>query len=236
MNEKSTDEILRILMMINGENLRLHFSTGIDSLATWLTVRDAGFKVVPIYFYLVPELVFVERTIAYYEDFFQMEIIRLPHPVLEKRLHCCDWQDAIGYMAWYYVDWPSRESFHEIGEHYMKEIGLPDKWTVIGVRAADSLSRRMVMKKHGELRQKEKVAFPLAWWKKRDVDSCLMRHGVKKSVDYELFGRSFDGLDYRFLNPISQRFPDDYKKILEWFPFTEAELLRGEWFDGRYQI
>lgn len=45
-------------------------------------------------------------------------------------------------------------------------------------------------------------------------------------VDYKLFGRTFDGIDYRFLKPIKENFPRDYEKIITWFPLAELELFR----------
>lgn len=225
----NTTEILERLRE-QGDCVRLHFSCGKDSLATWLVLRDAGFRVVPMYFYLVPDLAFVERSLAMYEDFFGVEIVRMPHPIFEKRLACCDLQDAFGYRQMYSLDWPSGEEFDKLGEHYMREIGEPDRWICIGVRAWDSLSRRMVMQKCGELRPKNRTAFPLAWWKKADVDVCIAKHGAPIADDYKIFGRSFDGLDYRFVHKIKTNWPEDYSRIIDWFPMVDAELLRGEWF------
>ena len=52
--------------------------------------------------------------------------------------------------------------------------------------------------------------------------------GLKLSPEYRLFGRSFDGLDYRFLRPIRDHYPADYDRIREFFPLVEAELHRYE--------
>ena len=51
-------------------------------------------------------------------------------------------------------------------------------------------------------------------------------------VDYEMFGRSFDGIDYRFISPIKERFPDDYARILEWFPMAGWVMRNGFSFNG----
>ncbi len=58
----------------------LSFSAGKDSLAAWLLLRELGFDVVPVYKWLVPGLLFVERSLAYYESFFGTRIRRYPHP------------------------------------------------------------------------------------------------------------------------------------------------------------
>jgi 3'-phosphoadenosine 5'-phosphosulfate sulfotransferase (PAPS reductase)/FAD synthetase len=227
---RTTEEILAELREAGGETVALSFSTGRDSLATWLAMRDAGFRCVPIYFYLVPELEFVERTLAMYEDFFATPIVRLPHPVLEKRLHCCDYQDPAGYRTMYKLNWPAGKDYDELTNVYLREIGMAGAYTVLGVRAFDSVMRRFVMARFGEVRRKKRKAFPLAWWSKREVEDCIVGHGAPKSIDYELFGRSFDGLSYRYLKPIAEKLPNDYRRILTWFPLVEAELMRGEIF------
>lgn len=45
------------------------FSTGKDSIAAWLQMRRYFKRIVPYYCYSVPNLGFVERSLAYYEDF-----------------------------------------------------------------------------------------------------------------------------------------------------------------------
>lgn len=224
----TTAQVIAELKTLSPRAIRLNFSTGEDSLALWLALRGCKLKIVPIYFYIVPELAFVERTLSMYEDFFGQPIARLPHPLLERLLNRCDLQDPIGYLTLYDLDWPQGESFDEIGEHYMRELDFPNCWTCVGVRAWDSINRRMVMRKHGELRPKHRLAFPIAWHRQADVTAAISDSGAPISEDYKVFGRSFDGLDYRFLKPIRDHYPDDFARILTWFPLAEAEILRGE--------
>ena len=56
--------------------------------------------------------------------------------------------------------------------------------------------------------------------------ACIEGAGVDLPVDYEWFGRSFDGIDYRFTKPLSEHAPDDFKRLLEWFPLAELEIFR----------
>jgi hypothetical protein len=50
--------------------------------------------------------------------------------------------------------------------------------------------------------------------------------GIALPVDYEWFGRSFDGIDYRFIEPLSRHAAEDYRRVLDWFPLAELELMR----------
>ena len=77
------------------------------------------------------------------------------------------------------------------------------------------------------------VFVPYAWPRDYELtcDNDVVAIGhydndVKLPIDYEMFGKSFDGLDYRFLKPIKERFPEDYAKIKEFFPLIDLEILR----------
>jgi len=55
---------------------------------------------------------------------------------------------------------------------------------------------------------------------------CDRQGGLKLSGEYEWMKRSFDGINVGYLVPIKKNAPEDYKNILEWFPFIEAEAWR----------
>ena len=76
---------------------------------------------------------------------------------------------------------------------------------------ADSPMRRIGIKTHGAINHNDKRFYPVYDWNKERLLNEIDAAGVKLPVDYELFGRTFDGLDYRFLKPISERFPEDYE-------------------------
>jgi len=58
---------------------------------------------------------------------------------------------------------------------------------------------------------------------------CRPSHiGLKLSGEYEWLKRSFDGIHVGYLVPIKRNAPDEYKRILERFPFVEAEVWRHE--------
>jgi hypothetical protein len=59
----------------------------------------------------------------------------------------------------------------------------------------------------------------------RLVDS-IHHSGIKLPVDYQMWGHSFFELMPEFLVSIREHFPDDYRKILDWFPLAEAEMFR----------
>ena len=56
--------------------------------------------------------------------------------------------------------------------------------------------------------------------------NSLERNNIELPIDYQLFGRSFDGINIQYLYPIYRHFPEDYRKICKWFPLAELEIMR----------
>lgn len=46
-----------------------------------------------------------------------------------------------------------------------------------------------------------------------------------------MFGRSFDGLDKRFMEPLKENRPQDFEIIKKWFPFVEADIYGWHYFN-----
>jgi hypothetical protein len=210
-----------------GQTVLLAFSRGKDSIAAWLALRDAGVRVVPYHLFLVPGLEWVAESLAYYEDWFGTPILNLPHPSLYRWLanfvfqppERCRVIEAARIVVPTYGDVNAM-----IREHYQ----LPaDTWVCDGVRAADSPNRRTTIRSHGPVNEGRRT-LKIVWdWRKQHVMDAISIAGVELPADYAWFGRSFDGVDRRFLEPIRRHAPADYARILEWFPLADVELHRA---------
>ena len=206
----------------------LAFSTGKDAVATWLAIRDHFEEVIPYYLYLVPGLEFVEESISYYEKFFGQKIIQLPHPSLHRWLNNYIFQPPERCAVIEQAALPNFD-YTDVQRILVKQLGLQkDMLVADGVRAADSPMRRIAISTHGTISYKQFRYHPVWDWKSADLVACFRKHNVKLTIDYQLFGRSFDGLDLRFLLPLKKHRPRDYQKILEWFPLAELEIFRWE--------
>lgn len=212
----------------------LAFSTGKDSIAAWLQLRKYFKKIVPYYCYVVPKLGFVERSLEYYEEFFGCHIYRLPHRSMYRFLRYMIFQPPEHVTKIEALDLPGEEYDDTmIGDIIRNCAGLSEcVYTATGVRAADSPMRRLAMQTHGPINHNGKRFYPVYDWKKADLIAEIDKAGIKLPVDYQLFGRTFDGLDYRFLKPIKETFPEDYEKIIAWYPLAELELFRRGERDG----
>ena len=221
---------LRQQLAAEDRSVLLSFSRGKDSLAAWLALRDAGATVIPYHLHLVPGLEFVRESLAYYTDWFGCEtpILDLPHPSLYRWLTNFTYTPPERCPVIEAARLP-RYTYEHVNAAVRDHFGLPeDTWVCDGVRAADSPNRRMALKSHGPINANMRTQKVVWDWRKADVMGAIERVGVQLPPDYLWFGRSFDGLDRRFVSKLKTYAPDDYARVLKWFPLAELDLLRHD--------
>ena len=120
-----------------------------------------------------------------------------------------------------------RFDYGDINRGVSRTAGFPEQlWCAVGTRMVDSPLRKQVFLKQGPINLKKKTFSPIFDMRKADLITTLQRASVKLSRDYHDFGRSFDGIDYRYLRVIRDRYPEDYAIIKQWFPLISGELVR----------
>ena len=212
----------------------LAFSRGKDSVTAWLKIRDHFDKVVPYFLYFVPGLEFIDKSVQYFEKFFDTKIIQLPHPSTHRLLNNLVFQPPQNCAVIEQAKLPNF-NYEDIRQAVIQISGV-DKNTFVadGVRAADSPMRRIAISTHGTISHTQKKYHPVWDIKKQEIVDLFKKHSVKLPIDYELFGRSFDGIDLRFLLPLKKYLPHDYSRMLEFFPFADLEIYRWEAAHGKY--
>jgi len=226
---KSTEETIKEVKKKTGETTLLSFSGGKDSTCAYLAIKDHFKKIIPYHLYLIPGLSFVEEHLSYCEEMMHTKIIRVPAIGLYRMLKNYVFQPPgrLDTIDSFRLITYTHQDVHDLicdDQQISKKT-----YTAIGIRAPDSQNRRMSIEKHGTINHNLLKYYPVADWNKERLISEIKQSGWKLSVEYKLFGRSFDGLDLRFLFPIRDQYPDDYQKILDWFPFAEFEIKRYEY-------
>lgn len=210
------------------DTVLMSFSCGKDSIAAWLAIKDHFPRIVPFYMWPVPGLEFIEESLAYFEEFFGTHIIRVPHPSFYRMLNNLVWQPPERIRIIEAARLPDFD-YDMLNELMIKQLDLPESTFVCaGVRAADSPNRRSAINQYGPINWKRKYFYPVWDMYKHELVDLLEQHKVKLPFDYQIFGRSFDGIDYRFLKPLKIHRPADYGRIVEWFPLAELEIMRYE--------
>lgn len=221
------EQVVQAVYEDTGPRCMLSFSRGKDSLACWLAMRDVFGKenIVPYYCYFIPGLMSFEReSLEYFESVMGTHIITLPYPGVFRVLRDCLLQAPERVPVLQAAELPEF-NFGDIRRAVREIAGLPDTALVAsGVRSCDSALRRVSMAKHGPVSLSEQQFYPVHDWDKARVIDEISRSGIHLPEDYHLFGRTFDGLDMRFLLPLKRYKPADYQQILNWYPLADMEL------------
>lgn len=228
MEQISGEEVIAKVKAKIGDKTLMAFSGGKDSVAAFIALRD-HFEIVPYYLYRIPGLDFVEETLSYYEKAMGVKIIRLPHEALPRWLNNFVFQSPGNAAVIEAAQLPEHE-YSSVIEWACEIAGLDHSniMSAIGTRAADNTFRRVHFKTHGAINWDKKQYAPIWDWNKERLVTAIEKSGIKLCHDYHLFGRSFDGIDYRFMVQIKKHFPRDWKKIETWFPLIGAEIYRYE--------
>lgn len=201
------------------------FSGGKESVVT-LDLCNRYFKNVKAFFmYLVPGLSFQERTLRWYENKYNIEIMRLP---------CMDLAMAFRYGCFRGSDFSVPAiSINDIYKYVRKEYDT--WWIAAGERINDSIVRRAMMKKSGSIDVQRGRFYPVSAWTKNEILQYIKFHKLKLGEDSQKLGFSFKSLEGRELYMVKTYYPQDYEKILRVFPFAEASVKRFEKY-GKEQI
>jgi len=202
------------------------FSRGKDAIAAFLVARARSIDLTCVHMHVVPGLEFVAESLAKLERALGVKIIDVPHPSLLRMLKNCTFQppERVNLIDDLRLKVPT---YSQVYADARKLTGAPAGCLVAsGVRAADSIVRRISFVKHGAVRAKTETFYPVWNFNKAATLDVIKRAGVELPVDYAWFGRSFDGIDARFLVPLKQHAPRDYQRVLEVFPLAELEVFR----------
>lgn len=194
------------------------FSGGKESIVT-LDLCCKYFKNVTAFFmYIVPGLSFQERTLQWYENKYDLDIIRLPHMDASAffRYGCFRKEDYTFPII----------SINDVYHYVRLETDM--WWIAAGERINDSIVRRAMMKKSGSIDTQRGRFYPISAWNKKEVLDYIKYHKLYLGQDSRKMGFSFKSLEGRELYMVRENFPDDYEKILHLYPFAEASVKRYE--------
>lgn len=219
----ATSAELRAYLRAESPRILLSFSGGKDAIASWCALKADGFEIVPYHLELIPGLVFIDDQMRYFEAHFGTPILRFPHPSLWRWLRNLVFQPPERCAAIEATPLP-RTSYESIEARVRELHG--DHFVARGTRAADSPMRQMHFRRNGAVNWRRRIADVIYDWRLNDVETAIRREGVRLPVDYAWFGLSFDGLDARFLGPLREHAPEDYRRVLEIFPLADLDLFR----------
>lgn len=211
----------------------LGFSRGKDSIAAWLHLRRHFKRIIP--FCAGLDLPFVERSLKYYEEFFQTPILRFVAGDLPTAINGMVYQPPECEGDIDILD-ASPYSMTDIVRRLRSDLDLPRVWCAWGINASDSLDRRVyVMQYKGRL-PRRKSFYPNFDWKRDRIMAWIRAAGVKLPDDYIISNRTISGIPiFREVAMMKEKLPEDYKALKEIFPLADALLARQEFRIRRFE-
>lgn len=192
------------------------FSGGKDSIVTLDLCMRYFDKVIPFFLYIAPNLEFQERTLRWYEEKYGIEIIRMPHFEVSNFMRYGSFRDP-----------DENVSIVSITDEYnYLRLKTGATWVAAGERINDSIVRRAMIKNSGTIDRKRGRFYPIANWTKGEVLQYIKHHKLKLPADSRGLGFSFKSLDGKELAFVKERYPKDYERILNLYPYAGAAVER----------
>ncbi len=192
------------------------FSGGKESIVVLDLCMKHFKRVVPFFMYYVPGLSFQERQLCWYENRYELEIVRLPHFELSNLMRYGTFRSGD-------ADVPII-SINEIYRWMRETYGI--YWIAAGERSGDSVIRGAMIKHSGSIDEKRGRFYPVAWWSKQETLDYIRVKKLYRGIDSKVMGTSFDGINTKSLVFLKEHFPSDYQKALRLFPLAEGAVTR----------
>lgn len=207
----------------------LHFSTGADSVACFLKLRENGINPILVYKYFIKNLPMVQNYIDYFERKFNVKVYQIPSTLYVEARACnfwglphLDWEQNLAThsdLANFYVAYTKDFIDETIDERLGKGCVFH-----LGLRYTDGLRRYQHLTKHGV--QFKNKFYPIASYKVGDVKDLLNKYDCKLPIEYGLWGISFEGPRAWNLPLLKEHCPETFRMIAEKFPLVKAEMMR----------
>ena len=207
------------------------FSRGKDSIAAAYQCLRFFKNVEFVYMYNVPNLQFCEPSLQFYEKVFGKKILRLPEPSLYNRLNnfCYQPTNRCNYIEDMNLPYfkSNENAFDQLFEAARIHLGLNESCLIAdGVRACDNPNRWSAISQYGGYLKRRKKIHACYDWTESDCYDLIKNNGWKLPIDYKVWGRTFDGIDYKFIKGLKEYFPNDFEQLLLFFPSLEMEILK----------
>lgn len=213
-------DAMALLRETGAKQVIVAFSGGKDSLCVMdLCARAFGPENVRAYFwYMVKGLRCQEEMLAIAKARWGVDVIRVPNPGLIDRLRDGRLTPARSRIT-------AKLSHRDLMDLVRRRTGV--QWIASGERKADSLMRRGMLSACNGCWHKFSRVFPLQDWRVADVLSYLKARHIPEPHRFGRESRTAGVGDLGISRPehldwLRAEYPDDYRKVLEVFPWAES--------------
>ena len=196
------------------DSVILFYSGGKDSIVL-LDILTKHFKVNLVFMYLVPELEHIEKYVTWAEKKYNVKAKKYPHWMLSQYFND-------NYFTFHHNNDVPNIKLSDIEDK--AKIDFNCEWIINGAKKSDSLNRRLMLKTYfmQSINLTSKKAYPLSDWKKGDCLTYIKQKKLPMPISYSKGKSSGADLEVNFLKFCKEKYPKDYQKIINQFPFAET--------------
>ena len=220
---KGAIDIIKYAREQTDEIILFHSANGKDSVVLMDLLAKYFKRVVPVYMYIVPNLDFANKYIAWTQRKYGVKFIQTPHFAVYSYI-------KYGFMGMKQDPKQRLHTLSDIDKYVKEKTGIA--WSCYGMKQNDSLNRRLQLRTYeleGVCTATKKI-YPLTHWTNKDCQNYIKAHNLMQN---ELTGYGFKGqstgmsvnnLGYLLFS--RERYPEDYKKIIEMYPLAESLVFQ----------
>ena len=216
---KGALEIIKYAREQTDEIILFHSANGKDSIVLLDLLTKYFKKVVPVYMYIVPNLDFANKYIAWSQRKYGVQFIQTPHFAVYSYIRT-------GFMGMKQDKNQRLHTLSDIDKYVKEKTGI--QWSCYGMKQNDSLNRRLMLRtyeKEGICLQTKKI-YPLTHWSNKDCINYIKGHDLMQN-ELTLYGArgqstgmAVNNLPYLLFS--RENYPNDYKRIIEVYPLAES--------------
>lgn len=234
MQEEIEKQIQEKIPLIKNKVHILHFSTGADSVACYLRLKEWGIKPILIYDYFLPDIPMVNNYIDYFEKKFDVKIYKLPSTLYYEQTDNALWQLPVKARETFrnhitkYEYW--KKTTNKIRNEILKYLNLKKEEVIFhkGLRYTDGQFRYLSIIKNGVL-TKQNTFLPIASFKVSDIQEILKKYDCKLPIEYGLWGISFESPRSWNAELIEKNCPKSWEYMKQYFPMIQTLKYRDNY-------
>lgn len=227
MNSDIEQQIQDLLPEMRKRQHVLMFSTGADSIASFLRLREWGIAPAAlVYHYYVPDIPMVEAYLRYFEEKFNVRVYRILGTLGCQAIGNGLFQmPGTGMRMFRKNGGIARTTKAMLNNAIMSQF-RHDAIMDVGLRYSDGMVRWKVLTEQGPMRGQE--FNPTASFTRTETRDLVADHHIKLPFEYRLTGRSFESIRWSVSKTLRLNAPKTWAYLKEWFPMINLLCAQSE--------
>lgn len=193
------------------------FSTGKDSVVLLDLCHKYFENIKAVYLYYVPELRYKNKILKLYEDRYNIKIEQCPQ------------YDVSKILKKHSISGKNIQTIKPVDLEIFLREKFNAEYCAYGYKMQDSVFRGGILNDKNcinGINQREKRIYPLTRWSHKEIFEYIKKEKLPLSFEYDYGFRDINIFSGDALEFIKEKSPDDYRKIIKFYPFLEYENVK----------